>query len=206
MPPDPTDPAARRLLDAWFGDTRERVEAIAGRMGFWFSPNAARDADLGERFATTCGRALAGDLDGWARTPRGRLALVLALDQLPRNLQRGTAAAFAGDDRALALCLEGHAAGVERRLARIERVFFWMPLQHAEDVALQDLGVRLYDTLAANDRDHAELWEGFAAYARRHRDIIRRFGRFPHRNGALGRATTADEARWLEETGERFGQ
>ncbi|MNC95643.1 hypothetical protein D3C83_128100 [compost metagenome] len=88
----------------------------------------------------------------------------------------------------------------------IERVFFWMPLQHVEDLELQDQGVRLYDGLVDEDPEHAELWRGFARYARLHNQIIAKFGRFPHRNEVLGRKSTPKEAAWLAEGGVRFGQ
>lgn len=198
------DPA--RLLDDWFGDTRSDPGAIAGRMRFWFGEDPQRDRLLLERYGPdheAAAHRAWGELDA---DPAGRLALILLLDQLPRNLYRGSAQAFATDSLALDLCLNGHDRGMDAKLGAIERAFFWMPLQHVEDLELQDLGVRLYDSLAGDDPQHAALWKGFADYARRHCAIIARFGRFPHRNAALGRASTPEEQAWLDESGERFGQ
>ncbi len=194
------------LLAEWFSDTRENPEHIPQRLPWWFGVDRARDRRLGERYGTACARARAGALDSLAETPRGRLALVLLLDQLPRNLHRGQAEAFAGDPAALDLCLDGHCKGMDTALVPIERAFFWMPLQHAEDLERQELAVQLYGGLAAEDPERDALWSNFAGFAERHHDIIQRFGRFPHRNEALGRATTDREEEWLEDGGERFGQ
>lgn len=194
------------LLQVWFGATRKRPLLIPERQAFWFAPDPDRDRDLEARFGEACREARNGDLHHWAETPHGRLGLILLLDQLPRNLWRGSGEAFASDPQALALCLEGHREGLDRPLALIERAFFWMPLQHAEDLASQALGVRLFDTLAADDPANENIWGGFADFARKHRDIIERFGRFPHRNAALGRESTDEERAWLARDGERFGQ
>lgn len=195
-----------RLLTTWFATTREDPDRIAERKGWWFGPDTERDRALKVHFAGACEEARAGQLEQLADTPKGSLALILLLDQLPRNLFRGSAQAFSSDERALELCLEGHRTGLDQFLAPIERVFFWMPLQHAEDLERQALGVQLFTGLAAEDPERDALWSEFAAYAELHHDIIQRFGRFPHRNAALGRTTTDRESAWLEEDGERFGQ
>lgn len=195
----------QRLLQNWFKDCREDPDQIEPRMAWWFGSDPAQDRWLADQYLEGCEAALAGELDGLASSPRERLALILLLDQLPRNLFRGTARAFAGDARALRLCRQGHRAGMDQKLSLVERVFFWMPLQHAEDLGAQDLGVELYDTLAAADPYRSGLWKGFAHHARLHRDVIRRFGRFPHRNAALGRAATREETAYLEAGGHTFG-
>lgn len=194
------------FLETWFGATREDPARIPARKAWWFGPDPERDRLLETHHGHACEAARDGRLDGLADRPRGCLALILLLDQLPRNLYRGTAAAFAGDERALALCLEGHRAGLDQALTLIERVFFWMPLQHAEDLERQELSVQLFGSLASEDSARAELWSEFAAFAEQHHDIVQRFGRFPHRNDALGRATTDREEAWLESGGESFGQ
>src|SRR5690606_17045287 len=140
----------------------------------------------------------AGRLDGWARSPRGRLALIIVLDQLSRNIHRDSAAAFASDARAQALCMEGLERGDDRELAPLERWFFYMPLEHAESLELQERSVREFERLAAEAP--AELQSALEAaldYARRHRDVIARFGRFPHRNTVLGRDSTPEEQAYL---------
>jgi uncharacterized protein (DUF924 family) len=194
------------FLDTWFGDTRENPDGIADRKPWWFEPNPERDRQLEALAGHACEAAGAGRLDTLAETPRGCLSLILLLDQLPRNLYRGTAAAFASDARALELCLEGHRSGLDQPLTLIERVFFWMPLQHAEDLERQELGVQLFTSLAGEDPERDALWSEFADFAELHHDIIQRFGRFPHRNAALGRATTDREEAWLEAGGATFGQ
>lgn len=196
------------LLDTWFGATRTNPDRIPERLDRWFQPDPDWDAELEARFGAACRAAENGRLDELAGTAQGRLALILLLDQFPRNLYRGTARAFACDDQALAHCLQGHATGQDLELSLIERVFFWLPLQHAEDLERQELSVQLYTGLAVEDGDATRdaMWQDFAGFAERHHDIIQRFGRFPHRNAALGRASTDREADWLEAGGETFGQ
>ena len=194
------------VLALWFGTTREDPDRIPARRNWWFGPDPERDRQLEAMGLRACEAARAGRLDDLAETPGGCLTLILLLDQLPRNLYRGTADAFASDERALELCLEGHRAGLDQSLTPIERVFFWMPLQHAEDLERQALGVQLFTSLAGEDPARDELWSEFADFAELHHDIVQRFGRFPHRNAALGRATTDRKEAWLEAGGETFGQ
>jgi uncharacterized protein (DUF924 family) len=194
------------FLAFWFEATREDPDRIPERKAWWFGPDPERDRQLERLHLHFCEAARAGHLDGLADTPGGCLALILLLDQLPRNLYRGNADAFASDARALELCLEGHRAGLDQPLSLIERVFFWMPLQHAEDLERQELGVQLFSSLASEDPARGVLWSEFADFAELHRDIIQRFGRFPHRNAALRRATTDREEAWLEAGGATFGQ
>ena len=134
---------------------------------------------------------------GWAQSP---LALLLLLDQFTRNLFRGSARAFAGDARALSISKALVATGADRRFDTIERGFVYLPFEHAEDLAAQDEAVRLFTALAAEDPRQADSLD----YAHRHRDVIRRFGRFPHRNAALGRASSAEEQAWLALPGSGF--
>jgi uncharacterized protein (DUF924 family) len=195
-----------RFLDTWFGETREDPDRIPERKPWWFDPNPVVDQQLEKQAGHACEAARSGRLDALAESPRGCLALILLLDQLPRNLYRGTAAAFSSDARALELCLEGHRMGLDQPLTLIERVFFWMPLQHAEDLERQELGVQLFTSLAGEDPARDALWSEFADFAELHHDIIQRFGRFPHRNDALDRATTDREEAWLEAGGASFGQ
>lgn len=196
------------VLDAWFGETRHAEDqnaAISERMSWWFQANAERDELLRERFMDGCLAALNDELNHLQSSAPDRLALILLLDQLPRNLFRGTPEAFAGDDRAAMLCLAGVQAGLDRELQAIERSFFYMPLQHAEDPVTQDVAVSLFEALA---EEHPDLpaFAGFAKYARLHRDLVHRFGRFPHRNEILGRESTPKEIAHMESGGETFGQ
>ncbi|MEZ5459758.1 MAG: DUF924 family protein [Steroidobacteraceae bacterium] len=203
---------ARSLLDFWFGARPMAPAAVRQRMAFWFGGDAPeltemRDRDLESRYAPLMRRALAGELSAWADSPRRRLALILLLDQLPRNVFRGTAEAFAGDAAALVLTQQGIEQAADAALDPLERLFFYMPLQHAESVDVQEQSVAIFGRLAGEVPEALQgIFDGVAGYALRHRDIIRRFGRFPHRNAALGRVSTEEERLWLARSGERFGQ
>lgn len=196
------------VLKFWFREEALSAPQIDRRMDVWFGDNPAFDRDLEKRFGDDVERASAGRLDHWAGTPRGRLALILLLDQFRRNVYRGTADAFAKDDAALKLCLEGAMAGLDRGLSAIERVFFYMPLQHAESRKIQAKAVELYNKLAeAVSPTYRETFSTIAQFAELHRDIIEQFGRFPHRNRVLGRANTPEEEEFLaDEDTPDFGQ
>lgn len=184
---------ARDLLRFWFGpEPVSRAE--------WFRKDPAFDEAIRQRFGATLERALAGELDGWAATPEGTLALLVLLDQFPRNLFRGQARAFAGDARALALAREAVARGDDRSLHPVQRPFVYLPFEHAEDRAAQDESIRLFTALAAESPAHADTLH----WAHRHREVILRFGRYPHRNAALGRASTPEELAFLAEPGSSF--
>ena len=200
-------PGAEEVLDFWFADAAEGPEALARRNRVWFAGGEAFDRECTERFAGILAAAARGELDAWKATPRGRLALIIVLDQLSRNIHRGEAAAYGQDDRALALCKEGLDLGHDRQLAPCERTFFYMPLEHAEDRDVQRLSVHLFERLAAEASEEwrAEL-RGNAGYAREHRMIVERFGRFPHRNAVLGRTSTPAEEEYLAADAPRFGQ
>jgi uncharacterized protein (DUF924 family) len=186
------------VLSFWFGAAgRPREE--------WFRASDAFDAEIRSRFGEALERAARGDLDDGKSTPRGRLALVVLLDQCSRNAFRGRPGAFAQDARARALALEGIDAGEDRGLAPLERSFLYMPLLHAEDAALQDRSVTLFEELArAAPPEVAGYLEKSAKFARAHRDIVARFSRFPHRNAILGRESTAEEAEFLSQPGSAF--
>lgn len=203
---------ARALLDFWFGPKPHTAATLRQRMTFWFGGDAAemtemRDRDLEARYGPLVRRALAGELAPWADSPRRRLALILLLDQLPRNIFRGSAQAFEGDAVALALTREGIDQAADAALDPAERIFFYMPLQHAESLEVQDESVAVFRRLASEvPPELHEIFQGVAGYALRHRDIMQRFGRFPHRNVALGRDSTEVESLWLARSGDRFGQ
>lgn len=199
-------PEAQTLLNHWCGDGLIRDWPSESLDTLWYGFQPEQDEDLRRRYGALVDQALAGGLGEWAATPLGRLALVLLLDQLTRNLFRRQARAFAGDARAQALTREAIAMGEDEGLPVVARVFLYMPLMHAESLALQDEGVRRFERLReqAPAFCHATLDEDLR-YARQHRDIVARFGRFPHRNEALGRTSTAEELAFLHD-GPRFGQ
>jgi len=193
------------LLDWWFGPSSQAAEVVAQKHGLWFAKRTTQDAEARERFGVFVAEALAGGLDDWCAEPEGWLALLLLLDQLPRMIHRDTPRAFAGDARARELALAGLAAGREAQLPAIRQVFVYLVLEHAEDLALQDEAVRRFRQLHEQTAP-AELaaFAGFLDYAERHRVVIARFGRFPHRNAILGRPSTAAEQAFLAEPGARF--
>jgi uncharacterized protein (DUF924 family) len=201
-------PDVEALLAFWLDVDTSDAAGMNERMRRWFSSTAEEDRELGQRFGALAREALSGALDGLAATPRGRLGLILLLDQLPRNLHRGRPEAFAGDSRALGLCLDGMDRGQDRALAPIGRIFFYMPLQHAEDRATQARSVATFTALAAEPAPPplAAALRNCADYAVAHRDIVERFGRFPYRNRTLGRESTREELKFLAGGGPRFGQ
>lgn len=194
------------LLEAWFGGTLKDESAVPARMGWWFGPDADRDATLASEFSDLVEKCANGQFYDWLEYADGRLALVIALDQLPRNLFRGTPRAFDYDAYTAALCLAASVTGQDRELSPIQRAFLYMPLQHFEDLASQEAGVALYQQLADETAQRPYFREGFLPFARQHRDIIARFGRFPHRNATLGRENTPEEEAYLAGGAPRFGQ
>lgn len=186
------------VLEFWFDRPATTTEEYGRKVKRWYMGGTALDAEIRERFAALVERALAGGLDDWTQTARGRLALILVLDQFPRSISRDTPAAYAGDERAQALAVEAFDRGVDRELSIEERQFLTMPFLHAEDLALQERGVAAMDALVA---DAAEFQKPMLAMgveqSRKYRDLIARFGRFPHRNALLGRTSTPEEQAFL---------
>lgn len=197
---------SEEVLSFWFGEVRgEGWEVPQDRLAMWFRGGREADEELRRRFASDVESARAGQLDGWVTTPRGRLALVLLLDQLPRNLYRGTPDAFATDAKALSLSREALARGEDAKLRPIERPFIYLPLEHAEDREAQKIAVERFRVLAqAAPASSRAAFDGFLDYAIQHQVIIERFGRFPHRNRILGRESTPEEQAFLLEPGSSF--
>jgi len=198
-------PRENCVLGYWFGRAGDDAAVFAEKGSLWFKADAAVDADIRDRFAALREGAIAGRLDGWLESPRGRLALVILVDQFSRNLFRDDARAFTHDGLARDWVDEGLRLGVDQELSLVERPFFYMPLQHAESIAHQQHSVALFTHL--RDVAPPALRARFANtldYAERHRDIIARFGRFPHRNAVLGRVSTAAEIDFLAQPGSSF--
>ncbi|WP_421247545.1 DUF924 family protein [Aeromonas jandaei] len=194
------------LLDFWFGDPADDALRAKRQAPLWWGKSSETDALLARRFGAQAEAAANGELDDWADVPSGKLALILLLDQLPRNIHRGTPTAFARDPLAREQCLKGLSLGMDRQLSPLERVFFYLPLEHAESREQQARSVALFEELAA-EQAHSpanETFAGFADFARRHQVIIERFGRFPHRNVTLGRTSTPEEAAFLLQPGSGF--
>jgi uncharacterized protein (DUF924 family) len=161
----------------------------------WFGGGDAFDEAVRDRLGPLYARAARGDLDGWAAETRGLLALVILFDQVPRNIFRGTARAFVGDPKALALARLAVDRGLDEGMSMDERLFLYLPFEHAEDLADQQRSVALFRALGD---------AGYLDYAIRHEAVIERFGRFPHRNAILGRESTAEEVAFLEQPGSSF--
>lgn len=199
-------PLWQRVLDFWFDDGLDRGWPTQNMSGLWFRADRSVDQGIEEQFGHLVEAALYSELVDWEARPQSRLALILLLDQFTRNIYRGSGQAFAGDHRAVTLVLEGLARGMDRELPWIGRVFFLMPLMHAEDEDLQQRCVQEFESLQAQaPADIAEKIAVKVAFAREHRDIVLRFGRFPHRNQALGRESSEEEKAFLE-NGPRYGQ
>lgn len=193
------------VLDYWFGADRADALRNPVRARLWWRKDPITDADIRTRFEPLVIKTLAGERDGWARTPAGLLALVILTDQFTRTIYRGTPQAFAGDPRALGWCRRALAEGVDGSLHPLERLFLYLPLEHSEVLADQDACVALMEGLIAAAEPAARaLLADALSYARRHGEVIRRFGRFPHRNAILGRESTAAEIAFLKTPGSSF--
>ena len=163
------------------------------------------DSEIRHRFGDLHERASQGSLDAWAVTPQGRIALVVVLDQFSRHIHRNTARAFAQDFAAQQFALDGVENNVDLQLAPVQRAFFYLPFEHAEDLTLQNRGVERHERLvAAVSSSWRRDYESFLDFMKRHRTIIERFGRFPHRNAILGRHSTPEEMAFLEQPGSSF--
>jgi len=193
------------VLDFWFGAPGSAAE-IAGRQSkLWFGKSLTNDQAVIDRFADTLMAATADRLNHWANTPRGRLALVIVLDQFPHHIHRDRPQAFATDPQSLALSLAALDTGEDRKLSPIERVFLYLPLEHTESIEMQQRSVSLYEQLAHEAAaDERALFDNYLDYARKHLDVVARFGRFPHRNEILGRPSTPEELEFLKQPGSRF--
>ncbi|TDJ65027.1 MAG: DUF924 domain-containing protein [Proteobacteria bacterium] len=195
------------ILSFWFGEIDADGLAKKEQAERWFRANAETDELIRERFASDLQKAIQGQLTSWEQYPRGRLALIVLLGQFSRNIYRGTAQAFAQDELALSLCLQGIDIGHDLALRPIERTFYYLPMEHPESLQIQDRCVQHYQQLVASVLPATtKKLQSSLDYAISHRDIIARFGRFPHRNKLLGRASTAAEREYLSQGGATFGQ
>lgn len=188
---------AGTILDFWFG-TSDSAEFGHSRK-IWFEKDDAFDAELRSRFGALHAAAVKGRYDAWQATPRGALALIILLDQISRNIHRGTPAAFAADVQAQTIACNAVAKDYDSALLSVERSFVYLPFEHAEDLALQRLSLQMFDSLRGDPESKSNR-----DYARRHFEIVARFGRFPHRNQILGRVSTIEEVAFLKQPGSGF--
>jgi uncharacterized protein (DUF924 family) len=193
------------ILDFWFGSDADDAAVAKERANLWWSKNKETDDQIRRRFEIYVILAASEQMKDWLATPGGRLALILLTDQFPRSIYRDTARAFSCDEKALTWCIEGLEQKVDRDLRPIERVFFYLPLEHAEYIEHQDLSVKCFRELVSTvPAELQPIFEEYLDYAVRHRQIIDRFGRFPHRNEILGRESTAAEVAFLAEPESSF--
>ena len=189
------DPRAAEVLRFWFGADADYGKSRKA----WFEKNPEFDHEIRERFSALCDQAASGALDAWQALPGECLALVITLDQFPRNLFRGDAKAFASDARALGAARHAVESGYDEGMLPVERLFLYLPFEHSETLDDQWRGIALIGRLAP----WPETADVFP-YAVRHWEIVRRFGRFPHRNAALGRSSTPEELKFLQQPGSSF--
>lgn len=193
------------VIEAWFGADPAPTKEIYQR---WFTRSAAFDDELRAKFGPLHADAAAGTLDRWRESARGVLALIVLLDQISRNLYRDDRRAYANDDVALSLARDLLGSGRARELTLYQRMIALLPFEHAEDRDAQAEGVAAFSTLAdearATDPAAAEMITNALKYAEKHRDIVAKFGRFPHRNAVLGRTSSVEELAFLEQPGSSF--
>ncbi|MDQ1830063.1 DUF924 family protein [Massilia scottii] len=190
---------AQDILDFWF--LPAGAEGHGKARDVWFRKSDAFDAEVAERFGALLEHAVTGGLREWDdEGPQGTLARIVLLDQLTRNAWRGQPASFSGDALALAAAMRLVDSGADKTLTPLQRWFAYMPFEHAEDARMQERAVELFSALA----QYGEAFEGALDYAHRHRGVIARFGRFPHRNAILGRASTPEEIDYLKQPGSGF--
>ncbi|MDA0323833.1 MAG: DUF924 domain-containing protein [Verrucomicrobia bacterium] len=194
-----------KILSYWFGELADDAECAAQMAALWWQKGEKTDCDIAARFGESLEIAMQGGLDDWSRDPRSLVALIILLDQFSRNIYRGTRRAFEQDTQAFELCRIGVDAGTDMDLRPIERVFFYLPLEHAESIEAQQQCVALYEQLRDDVEDaHRATFEGYVDYANKHREVIEKFGRFPHRNAILGRDSTPQELEYLAQPGAGF--
>lgn len=186
------------VLDFWYAVRQLDELTLDSRMNCWFGSDKSFDRELTDRFTGLTEQALAGRLDSWADNPKGRLALILLLEQFPRRIYGDDKRAYLGDRKALKLCEQGVANDSYKELNALEQLFFFMPLQRSESLKVQQTSVRIYTALASRvSSTLRDTFETVAQFAELRRDIIAEFGRFPHRNTPLGRVNTRTEEECL---------
>lgn len=188
------------ILNFWFGNPALSGSEYGQQRQVWFKKDPAFDETIRTHFLGDYEQAAAGELDTWQTQPRSCLALIVLLDQFPRNLFRGSPRSFATDAKALATARHAVQQGFDQKLLAVERIFIYLPFEHSETLADQDKSVSLVKALVEQTPDLDSILD----YAIRHREVIEQFGRFPHRNAVLGRETTAEEAAFLRLPGSRF--
>jgi len=192
----------KEILDYWFGNVEHTVLPSENRTQVWFGDSSAVDKEIKVKFADDIQSAINDDYAAWEGTARGSLALIILLDQFPRHVYRDTPKAYAQDQKSLDLCFTGIQKQFDHELSLIERVFFYFPLMHSEDIRIQSTSLRAFQTLVELSFPETRgIFDNFYDYAKRRNDIISRYKRFPQRNEILGRESTPEELEFLKREG-----
>ena len=193
------------ILHYWFGNSADDAEVVREKTVLWWKKNPEVDEEIRRRFEAMLESEIKGELASWGNSPRGQLARMLLLDQFPRNMYRGTARAFACDEQARRLARQAMDQGVDRKLRPVERVFIYLPFEHSEDVQDQATGVQLFEALLEEvPATVKQRFQNFLDFAKKHKEIVDHFKRFPHRNTLLGRDSTPEELEFLKRPGSSF--
>lgn len=186
------------ILQFWFGAFPTPYTADIAKAGMWFKDGSAYDSEIFIKFGVDYEKAVNGELEHWVDSFRGRLALIILLDQFSRHIHRGTAASFAQDKKAQVLCIDGIGAGDDSKCHAVERSFFYLPLEHAEDIEKQDLSIRAYEQLVLDvPEEYRKPFEVTLSFAKSHHFVIEKFGRFPELNEILDRESTEQELEFI---------
>ena len=195
----------QKILDFWFDDIDNHPDRIEARNKLWWSHDPDTDEYVKKSFHMDVIAARNSGYQSWHKMPEGNLALIILLDQFSRHIYRGQSNAFAGDSEALAIAQQGIIAGFDKELSFFERVFYYLPFEHSEDLKKQKMSVALYTRLCDEAApEHKTFAENYLEYAQAHYDIIERFDRFPHRNEILDRDSSEEEMAFLQTEGSRF--
>lgn len=194
-----------KILTFWFGDLLPD-QFPNNKWELWFASKPQDDATINARFGNLINDAIDGNLDSWLSHPDGKMAVVLLCDQMTRATRRGQPTAFSGDSKAQQITLNGLQNGEDKHMHPAHRVFFYLPLEHSEDIALQNCSVQCYQNLLDDYPQHQAILERCVQEASEHRELIKQFGRFPHRNHALNRPNTDAETQYLQTTKKFYGQ
>lgn len=186
------------ILQFWFGSFPTPYTSDVSKVDMWFKNGADYDSEIFVKFGVDYEKAVSGELYHWIDSYRGRLALIILLDQFSRHIHRGSGLSFAQDEKAQALCIDGIAAGDDSRLHAVERSFFYLPLEHAEDIDKQNLSIKAYTQLVQDVPEaHRKPFEVTLSFAKSHHYVIEKFGRFPELNAILERESTVEEHEFI---------
>jgi uncharacterized protein (DUF924 family) len=195
----------RLILDFWFGNSADDVQIFEQKSSLWWRKDEELDREIESTFSAALESLIAGQLTAWKQDAESLLAMIILADQFSRNIYRNKAKAFAQDELALALSLEGLESRIDLKLGIVQRIFFYMPLEHSESMSMQDRSVEMFEQLCESaTEDVRQEIIGNLDYAIKHREVIEKFGRFPHRNAILGRDSRPEEIEYLKQPGSGF--